>query len=149
MAMSLEQRKAKDAERKRVARAAARAVRDAARTPASDAPPSTVMADAVATALTAMKWLEPSDDAAVAQAKMLAATVDRLQHAGEESKALSAHRALTVVLNDLGGTPTVRLQRELRSQKLTKSEVPHGSRGEEAAGNVSKFERPPKRKRQA
>lgn len=93
-----------------------------------------------------MKWLVDSDAAAIAQARMLADSVDRLQAAGEESKALSAHRALTSVLNDLGGTPTVRLQRELRSQKL-KTEVPDDGNDTATKGNVSKFERPPKRQK--
>lgn len=104
------------------------------------------MHDAVETALSAMRWLVDSDAAAKAQARMLANTVDRLQSAGEETKALSAHRALTKVLNDLGGTPTVRLQREVRSLKL-KTEVPDGGSDSPAQGNVSKFERPPKRKK--
>jgi hypothetical protein len=149
MAMTTEERKARDAERKRLSRAAARAAAASTKPRTADdadAKPSTAMHEAVEKSLSAMKWLVDSDAAATAQARMLAASVDRLQSAGEETKALSAHRALLAVLNDLGGTPTVRLQRELRSQKL-KPEVPSGSSNPTPEGNVSKFERPPKRKK--
>ena len=80
---------------------------------------------------------------------MLAEDIDLLRHAGESTKAMSAHAKLSRVLNDLGGTPSVRLARELRSSKLM-PEV-GGSDADAAAegkrpGNVSKFERPAKRK---
>jgi hypothetical protein len=149
MAMTPEQRRVRDAERKRLSRAAARATAVPTKpktTDGVDVPASTVMHDAVESSLLAMKWLVDSDAAAMAQARMLAATVDRLQDAGEETKALSAHRALQAVLNNLGGTPTVRLLRELRSQKL-KTEVPDGSSNPTTEGVVSEFKRPPKRQK--
>lgn len=107
------------------------------------------MRDAVDEALAHMKWLVPSDLASKMQARELAREIDELTHAGERTKALSAHRALSRVLSDLGGTPLVRLQRELRSLKHAKAED-EGERkqGEGAArqpGNVTRFERPAKR----
>lgn len=139
---SKEYRDRKAAE-KRAQETAARDERDA------EAP--AVMVSAVEAALAAMsKWLVDSDAASVAQARMLARRVDRYEHSDDDVKLLSAHRALTRVLNDLGGTPTVRMQHELRSLKLAaKTEVLDGGEGEteKPAGNVSKFERPPKRKR--
>lgn len=150
MAMTPEERRAKDAERKRRARAKAAAERDAgrrsARTVQASAAPTT-MRDAVDEALASMKWLVASDVASRVQAKELAREIDELTHEGDRAKALSAHRALSRVLTDLGGTPIVRLQRELRSLKhAPKPEVEVGSVDSAAAGNVSKFERPAKRR---
>lgn len=149
------ERKAKNAEKQRAYRARKAAERAAAKGDAGnggDVPAPRTMRDEVDAALAAMKWLVESDRASKAQAKMLAEDVDVLRHAGETTKALSAQRALSRVLADLGGTPTVRMQHELRSLKAkTKSEGSDGSEGEgegSAAGdNVSKFERPPKRAR--
>lgn len=152
MGMSAEERRARDAERKRRKRAEEAAAREAAsvaaRTSSASAAPRT-MRDAVDEALAHMKWLVPSDLASKVQAQELAREIDELTHAGERTKALSAHRALSRVLGDLGGTPLVRLQRELRSLKQAKSED-SGEReqgeGEAGrAGNVTRFERPAKR----
>lgn len=156
--MTPEERRARDRARKREKRAQERAARDAAVTAAkpenrADRPK---MVDEVKTSLAAMKWLQPSDSASVAQAKALAAEIDALTDAGDTAKALSAHRALSRVLNDLGGTPTVRLQHELRSLKLgRRAEEDDDDDGDEAdeadqpagAAIVSKFERPKKRSR--
>lgn len=151
MAMTAEERRAKDAERKRIARAAAAAERDAERAKArtgSDAAAGTAMREAVESALKAMKWIQPSDAASVAQVRRLAKAIDELEHEGDRIRLLSAHQALTRVLHELGGTPTVRMQHELRSLRAQKNEVPNGSNDEAAAaGNVSRFERPAKRKR--
>lgn len=152
MAMSPEERRARDAERKRKARAAERAARDAARmearTSAAAAAPTT-MRDAVDEALAHMKWLVPSDLASKAQARELAREIDELTYEGDRAKALSAHRALSRVLGDLGGTPLVRLQRELRSLRLAaKSEADDERKSDEGAAtpaNVTRFQRPPKR----
>ena len=105
------------------------------------------MRDAVAKSVAAMKWVEDSDAAAVAQAEVLAEQVDILGHLGETTKALSAHRALTAILNDLGATPTVRMANELRSLrgKTGSPEVPDDGDDASAGSNVSKFERPAKR----
>lgn len=153
MAMTPEQRRAKDAERKRKARAAAAVKRDAEKAEYRRRPDASIprtMRDAVETTIAAAsKWLVDSDAALVAQARMLARNVDTYLFTCEDSKMLSAQRALTRVLNDLGGTPTVRMQHELRSLKLAaKTEVPDGGEGEAGtqAGNVSEFKRPPKRK---
>lgn len=159
--MTADERRARDRERKRVMRARVRAEREAAaaQIKARAEPAATVelpkMLDEVKTSLAAMKWLQPSDGASVAQAKALAAEIDQMTDAGETSKALSAHRALSRVLNDLGGTPTVRLQHELRSLKLGRrtgeGEGSEGVSGDEAeqegSAIVSKFERPKKRAR--
>lgn len=153
MAMSDEERRAKNAAKQRAYRQRRAAERDAVRAAAvgdvGNGPAPSTMRDAVASALSHMKWLVPSDDASVAQARMLAEDIDLLRHAGESTKAMSAHAKLSRVLNDLGGTPSVRLARELRSSKLM-PEV-GGSDADAAAegkrpGNVSKFERPAKRK---
>lgn len=155
MAMSPEERKARDAERKRKARAEAAEKRDAqradARTSSASAAPTT-MRDEVDAAVAAMsKWLTASDGALIAQARSLAKMVDELTHAGEVTKSLSAHGRLTRVLNDLGGTPTVRMQHELRSLKIARKSEADGEResGEGdtagAGGNVTQFPRPARR----
>lgn len=105
------------------------------------------MRDSVRRSLAAMKWLVDSDEAAKDQATELARLVDELQHAGDTSRALSAHRALTKVLNDLGGTPMRRMMHELRSLRGGSGpEVPDEQHeGDETSGNVTQFQRPPRR----
>jgi hypothetical protein len=141
-----------NAEKQRAYRARKAAEREAAKAASGnggDTPPPTTMRDAVDEALAHMKWLVPSDLASRAQARELARDIDLLTHAGDTAKALSAHRALSRVLNDLGGTPLVRLQRELRSLKHAKAEGEgernEGEGGQGQPGNVTKFERPAKR----
>ncbi|WP_157079051.1 terminase small subunit [Herbiconiux solani] len=158
MPTSEDERRARDAERKRRRRAEQRAEaaavkatgRVGADTPDTSAP--TTMRDEVEAAIAAMKWLVESDRASKAQARMLAEDVDLLRHAGETTKALSAQRALSRVLADLGGTPTVRMQHELRSLRATtKSEGSDGEGssegGSSAGGNVTALRRPEKRAR--
>lgn len=156
MGATPEERRARDAERKRRARAAAAAEARAAKDAAASAnPPGTEMQDEVSKALAAMeKWLAASDGAAIMQARMIARLIDRLTHEGDIVKALNAHGRLTRVLAELGGTPTVRMARELRSLKAAAKQGADDEResGEGAtasageAGNVSKFQRPPKRR---
>lgn len=149
--MTPEERRAKDAERKRIARAKAAEKRElektAQRTGNASAAPTT-MRDAVDESLRAMKWLVPSDLASQVQARELARTIDELTHAGEDAKALSAHRALSRVLSDLGGTPQVRLQRELRSLRRAPDPEGDDERADSTrppAGILSEFKRPAKR----
>jgi len=150
MAMTPEERRARDAERKRKARAKAAKEREAARAAARTAQASVAprtMRDAVDEALAAMKWLVASDVASKTQARELAREIDELTHEGERTKAMSAHRALSRVLSDLGGTPNVRMQRELRSLKQSPKSEGEDERDDSAPpANVSKFERPAKRR---
>ncbi|WP_425836979.1 terminase small subunit [Microbacterium sp. PA5] len=153
MPKSEDEKRAEAAERARKYRARKRAEADvvaAAKRDACDAEIPTTIRDAVADALEHMKWLVPSDAASVAQAKSIAEDLDRYRHERDDAKALSAHAKLSRVLNDLGGTPLVRLQRELRS--LKNAPKPEGdderNPSEGAAskpGNVTQFERPSKR----
>lgn len=138
-------------ERKRREREAA----EAAARDARDAVAGSAMRVAVESALGAMKWLVASDDAAVAQARALARQVDLLEHEGQLDRMLSAHRALSRVLHELGGMPIVRMQHELRSLKL-RGGGGDGDEGEaeqpsaeerQRAGNVTSIQRPPKRAR--
>ena len=153
MPLSESERREKNAAKQRAYRARRAAERDAVRKASvgdvGNGPAPTTMRDAVASALSHMKWLVPSDDASVAQARMLAEDIDLLRHAGEMTKAMSAHAKLSRVLNDLGGTPSVRLARELRSSKVMPevggSDADAAAEGQRPA-NVSKFERPAKRK---
>lgn len=156
MALSADEKRARNAAKQRAYRARRRAEREAAAStkPATggngDEIPST-MRDALADAIQHMKWIAPSDGASVAQAKQLADDIDRFHHEGDYAKALSAHRALSRVLNDLGGTPNVRLARELRSLKGTVEKPEEGDGGTQSAGaeqpaNVTQLKRPPKRR---
>lgn len=109
------------------------------------------MRAAVDTSLKAMKWIVPSDSASVAQARLLAKQVDELEHAGQAMRALSAHRALSRVLNDLAATPAARLQHEVRSLRAGADQGGGGDGGNEGesqqSSNVSQFKRPEKRRR--
>lgn len=153
MPLSDDERRAKNAEKNRRYRARKAAERDAARGVVSGHAAVTVapsvMRDAVSSAIGHMKWLVPSDDASVAQAKMLAEDIDLFRHAGEHTKALSAQAKLSRVLNDLGGTPSVRLARELRSLKAgprTEGDDDATTSDGSLPGNVTKLKRPPKRR---
>lgn len=152
MPIDNEKRKAAARERARKYRERQRAEREEkarAERDARDAAAPRIMRESVRTSLEAMKWLQPSDLAAVLQAKMLAEQIDELTFSGETTKVLSAHRALTTVLDRLGGTPTVRMQHELRSlRQAGKMEAtPDGDEGTDATSNVSQFKRPQKRGR--
>jgi hypothetical protein len=154
MAMSPEERRERDRERKREARARERAEREANKpATAPEGPPPTVMHDAVDAAIAAAKWLTGTDAASIAQARALAARIDLLEHEGETTKALSAHRALSQVLNDLGITATRRMQYELRSLKSAPrsggDEDDEREQGEGEASkpsNVTQLRRPAKRR---
>ena len=153
MGMSVEERRERDRIRKREKRAEAAAAREAeqraSRTSAASDVPRT-MRDAVADALQHMKWLVPSDVASRTQAEDLARIIDEATHEGNEVRALSAHRALSRVLNDLGGTPSVRLARELRSLKHAANPEGGDERIEGEGGapdNVTRFQRPAPRSR--
>ena len=151
MVMSDEERRAKNAAKQRAYRARKAAQRAEAKATAGNGsqagPAPTTMRDAVAEAIASMKWLVPSDVASRTQALELAREVDELTHEGERTKALSAHRALSRVLSDLGGTPSMRMQRELRSLKNAPKPEGDDERDDKATpSNVSKFERPAKRR---
>jgi hypothetical protein len=125
-------------ERKRAERAAAVA---AAQAPAAELG---VMGAALESAIAAMKWLADSDVALVTSARMLAREIDGLEQlttSDAAARRLRAHGQLRQALDALGGSPKVRLQLELRSRRL---ERPPDA-GAELPGNVTKFERPPKR----
>lgn len=102
--------------------------------------------------LKAMKWLRPSDDGAVAQARAVADLVDAARKEGDVARELSAHRQLTTILNELGGTPKVRMQHELRSARMKDDDEGATANGGErsstrqSAANVAAFERPAKRR---
>lgn len=153
MAMTPEERKRKDADRKRNQRAKVRAAREAAQQAVADvrkASATHYMAEAVERSLAAMKWLTASDDAATSQVRKLATFCDRLEDDGDYIRALSAHRALTSALQALGGNPIVRQQHELRSLRAvarTGGGDDDGDRTDQppAGATVSKFERPKKR----
>ncbi|WP_146243666.1 hypothetical protein [Curtobacterium sp. MCBD17_008] len=155
MAQSPEERRAAARERMRAKRAAERAARGVAAPAAANVANGTAlrtMRDAVETAIKAARWLTPSDEASKAQARMLAEDVDLSAAAGDRAAARAAHRALSRVLNDLGATPSVRLQRELRSRRLVDAtgggDVGNGGGASgKPAGNVSAFKRPEKRAR--
>lgn len=154
MAMTPEERRERDAARKREARARQRAEREASKPATSpDGLPPTVMHDAIEAAIAAAKWLSGTDAASIAQARALAARIDLLEHEGETTKALSAHRALSQVLNDMGITATRRMQYELRSLKSAPTsgggeddERQESEGGASRPGNVTLLKRPPKRR---
>lgn len=152
MPQSEDERRAAARERMRRKRAEQRQERVAAKAPRANAggAPRT-MRNAVSTSLKAMKWIQPSDGASVAQARLLARQVDELEHAGDTVRALSAHRALSRVLNDLAATPAARLQHEVRSLRAGADLGGGGDGGNDEGkpSNVSSFERPAKRKRRA
>lgn len=123
---------------------------DAAARDARDAAAPTTMRDAVEDAIKAARWLTGADAASIAQARTLARRIDLLEHEDETTRALSAHRALSQVLNDLGATATKRLQYELRSRRLTPEEGDderNPGEGGETPPNVTKLERPQPRSR--
>jgi hypothetical protein len=152
--MTPDERKARDRERKRQKRAAEAAQREAERLAsrtADESAAATTMRDAVEAAITAARWLTGADAASIAQARTLARRIDLLEHEDETTRALSAHRALSQVLNDLGATATKRLQYELRSRRLAPEESDGDERnpgeGGETPANVTKLERPKPRSR--
>lgn len=155
MPMSEEERREKNAAKQRAYRARKAAEREAAREKAKgdggNGPAPTKMREAVTEAIASMKWLVASDIASKMQALDLARIIDEATHEGDDARALSAHRALSRVLNDLGGTPAVRLARELRSLKHAPKTEGDDERNEGEGGatpaNVTKLERPKPRSR--
>ncbi len=87
-------------------------------------PPSLLLTqvDATELALSAMsKWLQDSDKAAVNQARFYSKLIDGIDVENDEratAKLTSLGQLLTRILHELGGTPTVRMQHELRSMRL-------------------------------
>lgn len=77
------------------------------------------MINSVNLAVDAMKWLQPSDYALVDLARQTAMAMDRVLADDPNSpKAATWGNLLKQTLHELGGTPTVRLQHELRSMRL-------------------------------
>jgi hypothetical protein len=152
--MTPEERRRKDADRKRNQRAKDRAAREAAKAAVADARNASAtqyMTEAVERSLAAMKWLTRSDDAAVSQVRKLAMFCDRLEDDGDYIRALSAHRALTSALQALGANPIVRQQHELRSLRAvsrTSGGSDDGDRTDQQPEGaiVSNIKRPPKRR---
>lgn len=150
--------------RKRLEREAAAAVaaaeRDARDAAAANKPFRYV--ESVEAALAAMKWIRDSDGAAVDLVKLAAVKLDRL--VADEPDATSKFASLSQLifrgLRELGGTPTMRLQHELRSMRaaagLPAEDGEHDHEDDarrdaqaEAAGGaiISSIQRPPKRTR--
>lgn len=152
MAMTPAEKQRKYRERKRAEAAAAAAAAEAERN-AAGLVPGTETRDAVEETIAAAKWLTAADAASIAQARTLAKRIDVLEFEGETTKALSAHRALSQVLNDLGATATKRLQYELRSRRAAAQEEDgDGERQSDegkatgTGGNVTPLRRPPRRR---
>lgn len=142
------------AERAREYRERKRAERDAEEARARDARNAvapTTTRDAVEATIAAAKWLTGADAASIAQARVLAKRIDLLEHVDDTARALSAHRALSQVLNDLGATATKRLQYELRARKLAPAEGAGDERepgeGGSTPANVTRLRRPEPRSR--
>lgn len=135
-----------------VAESVDQVVRDAERDDApADAPPpgpgtAGVMLTSVVKAIDAMKWIQPSDGALVAMAKLYALQIDELLADGPNAtgKAASLGNLLKQILHELGGTPTVRLQHELRSMRLGAGAQPDGGDSDGSNSNSnSNDQRPP------
>ncbi|WP_420899333.1 terminase small subunit [Microbacterium lemovicicum] len=139
--MTAESKQERDRRYAREYRARQRVVRAERARAASDGVLGPVR-QSVDAAVEAMKWIAPSDGAAVAQARAVATIVDSAMEAGELSLAIRAHGLLSRLLDALGGTPRVRMQLELRSRRLA---VAESDDAPARADNVVRFPRPPKR----
>ena len=84
---------------------------------ASDGPAG-VMRQSVEESIKGMKWLAASDAASVAQVRALADMADQAHTTGDTSLALRAHSLLSKLLAEVGGTPKVRMQLELRARRV-------------------------------
>lgn len=152
MVVSAEERRARNAEKQRRYRERQRELREAEQAKSGNAgngPVPTTQRDAVDATLKAAKWLTDADAASMAQARALAKSIDELAHSGDLIRMLSAHRALSQVMNDLGATATKRLQYELRSRKAQEGGGDGGEDGGSSTstgGNVTQLRRPPKRR---
>ena len=113
---------------------------------ASDGEPGQIR-QAVEASFAAAKWLTGSDAAAVAQARALANMADRTH---DERLQLRAHALLSRLLSELGLTPRVRMQLELRARKLdtvnAATVVAATGAAIEGASNVTRFPRPAPRR---
>lgn len=104
------------------------------------------MSKALEQAMKAMKWLQPSDEALVALARLQAREIDAYSSMGTVSgraKALRVHGLLQRTLVELGGTPRMRMQHELRSARVQRQSE---NAAVAAAPNVSRLRRPAKRR---
>jgi hypothetical protein len=118
--------------------------------------------NSVQKAVAAMKWIQPSDGALVDMALLYAVQIDQTLARDPEAtgKAASLGQLLIRILHELGGTPTVRLQHELRSLRAqlgapTPGDEDGSKDQQRATGtdearskdNVTSISRPPKRRR--
>lgn len=143
---SAEEKRAAARERARRYRARKREREDTPIVAQRDVEAGTAMRDAVESSLGAMKWLASSDDATVAQARMLAEQVDLLTAAGATTKALTAHSTLNRIMTALAGTPTVRLQHELRALRAAGKTEESDDDEQPRPSNVSELKRPTRRR---
>ncbi len=117
-----------------------------------------------------MKWLEDSDKGAITAARIYDGMIDDLvaEDPTATGKAATLGQMLMRILHELGGTPTVRLQHELRALRLLPNAaaaqdadedddtLPVDKAGRKATAakqrgeaTVTPISRPPKRRRQA
>ena len=144
MSKTPEERKARQREYSRAYRQRRRHEIAAVLAPPASRTPGPML-KSLTTALQAMKWLADSDAALVALAKMQAAGLDALGDLKSPAAfglQLRYHAALHRSLQELGGTPRVRTQQELRSARLTRGAE---SAQVDASPNVTRLARPPKR----
>lgn len=104
---------------------------------------------ALESSLSAMKWLAPSDEALVAIARSLARQADALSTVHTEAasgRMIRMQLALAKVLDQLCGTPAQRIRFELRSARAGVVFGAPVTPALAAGGNVSRFERPARRR---
>ncbi|SJN10549.1 hypothetical protein FM113_09405 [Leucobacter sp. 7(1)] len=77
-----------------------------------------MMRQSVEGSIAGMRWIAASDAAAVAQVRALADMADQATATGDTSLALRAHSLLSRLLAEVGGTPKVRMQLELRARRV-------------------------------
>ncbi|SDQ11555.1 terminase small subunit [Leucobacter chromiiresistens] len=104
------------------------------------------MRQSVEGAIAGMKWLAASDAAAVAQVRALADLVDEAGATGDTGLVVRTHSLLSKLLAEVGGTPKVRMQLELRARRVEQGAQ---AAAVAAATNVTPItsKRPPKRVR--
>jgi hypothetical protein len=145
--MTDDERKARNREYQRASRAR-RALEAGHVADASDARTASTraMPDAVDESIAAMRWIVPSDAAAVMCARLLAEQVDSLAGDGTRfADCLRVMSALMRMLRNLGGTPIARRQYELQSARLQRASEAAALR---SAPNMTKISpRPPKHDR--
>lgn len=167
-AAALRARKYRAAKKRKALEAAAAATdeRDAERDGQAGKPTQVRPSIAASTenALAAMKWIKDSDGALVDMARLYSLQIDEILYRDPEAtgKAASLGQLLTRILHELGGTPTVRLQHELRSMRMdaaadamsggddagSDEEDPRENASSRRGGaTVTPIKRPPKRKR--